>query len=179
MEGEFLGYFRKWKQSIQERNGFSKAAKSAMFLTSQTYQGLEMTGIFILPLSVCIKYALTYSFLFLGFSELRVQSHQVSVGERCACSVYQPPVPRSIRVSLWASSRTCQEDRQSNLAQIWVLFLIFCHVSHFISQLFKRPKLVCFRYQENRFRIQRDITLMSKEGSVSFAPLRKRSRLDK
>lgn len=45
LESDFLGYLRDWKESITNRPGnFSKNAQSRMFLSWQTYEGLQITA---------------------------------------------------------------------------------------------------------------------------------------
>ena len=40
----FLEYFRLWKESIEERPGnFTRNAKSRMFISWQTFEGLQVT----------------------------------------------------------------------------------------------------------------------------------------
>ena len=44
LESTFLGYFRDWLQSTKDRPGeFTKNARSKMFLSWQTYEGLQIT----------------------------------------------------------------------------------------------------------------------------------------
>ena len=44
LKNEFLSYFQEWKNSIENRPGdFTKNAKSNMFLSWQTYEGLLLT----------------------------------------------------------------------------------------------------------------------------------------
>ena len=44
LESNFLGYLREWLQSTKEREGdFTKNARSKMFLSWQTYEGLQIT----------------------------------------------------------------------------------------------------------------------------------------
>jgi hypothetical protein len=44
LESDFLGYLRDWQQSIKDRPGdFTKNARSKMFLSWQTYEGLQIT----------------------------------------------------------------------------------------------------------------------------------------
>eukprot|EP00794_Sanderia_malayensis_P011563 gene11563-12758_t len=44
LEGEFLKYFQDWQKSIESKPGkFSKSEKQAMFISPQTYKGLQIT----------------------------------------------------------------------------------------------------------------------------------------
>lgn len=44
LQSDFLGYLRDWLQSVKERPGeFTKNARSKMFLSWQTYEGLQIT----------------------------------------------------------------------------------------------------------------------------------------
>lgn len=44
LESNFLGYLREWLQSTKDRQGdFTKNARSKMFLSWQTYEGLQIT----------------------------------------------------------------------------------------------------------------------------------------
>eukprot|EP00794_Sanderia_malayensis_P012456 gene12456-13744_t len=44
LEGEFLKYFQDWQKSIDSKPGkFSKSGKQAMFISPQTYKGLQIT----------------------------------------------------------------------------------------------------------------------------------------
>lgn len=45
LESDFLGYLREWQQSIQNRPGdFTQNARNKMFLSWQTYEGLQITA---------------------------------------------------------------------------------------------------------------------------------------
>ena len=45
LQSEFLGYLEEWKQAVQQRPGdYGKAERNQMFLSYQTYEGLQMTG---------------------------------------------------------------------------------------------------------------------------------------
>ena len=41
---EFLAYFQSWRDSVAAREGFTNAEKNKMFLTQQSYEGLQTTG---------------------------------------------------------------------------------------------------------------------------------------
>ena len=43
LKDEFLGYFEKWKDSIDKREGFTPKEKEKMFISHQTYEGLQIT----------------------------------------------------------------------------------------------------------------------------------------
>ena len=43
---ELLGYIDKWKNQVDERKGFIPAEKKTMFLSSETNEGLHVTGCF-------------------------------------------------------------------------------------------------------------------------------------
>ena len=56
LTNDFLGYFENWIQSIENRPGnFEKSAKSKMFISWQTYQGLRIT---VKSIVACIKFLL-------------------------------------------------------------------------------------------------------------------------
>ena len=45
LENDFLGYLRDWKESIANRHGeFSNNARSRMFISWQTHEGLQITA---------------------------------------------------------------------------------------------------------------------------------------
>ena len=45
LKEEFLGYLKQWKETISTRQGeFSDAAKEKMFISKQTYEGLQITA---------------------------------------------------------------------------------------------------------------------------------------
>lgn len=44
MEDDFLSYLSKWEKDVEERSGYSDAAKKMMLLSPQTLLGLRMTG---------------------------------------------------------------------------------------------------------------------------------------
>lgn len=44
LQQEFLAYLATWKESVSNREGFTKQEKNKMFLTHQTYKGLLTTG---------------------------------------------------------------------------------------------------------------------------------------
>ena len=44
LEEEFLRYIQCWQEAIENREGFTRAKKAAVFLTPQTYAGLLITG---------------------------------------------------------------------------------------------------------------------------------------
>jgi len=53
---DFLGYFHSWKQSIENRPGkFDKTAQAKMFISRQTYEGLQITVHSIVD---CVKFLL-------------------------------------------------------------------------------------------------------------------------
>ena len=53
---DFLGYFKDWLQSIENRPGdFDKAAKAKMFISWQTYEGLKVT---VHSIVGCVKFLL-------------------------------------------------------------------------------------------------------------------------
>ncbi len=68
LENRFLKYFEDWQKSITERQGnFTKSNKEAMFISWQTYRGLQMTVYSLVDvtkylLSVGVKYVLTERF---------------------------------------------------------------------------------------------------------------------
>ncbi len=44
LEEEFLGYLKDWKESIDKRDGnYDESAKSKMFISWQTYEGLKIS----------------------------------------------------------------------------------------------------------------------------------------
>lgn len=44
LRSDFLGYFQQWKESIDNRAGnYSQNARGRMFISSQTYEGLQIT----------------------------------------------------------------------------------------------------------------------------------------
>ena len=44
LKEEFLGYLKQWKESISTRSGeFSNTAKEKMFISKQTYEGVQIT----------------------------------------------------------------------------------------------------------------------------------------
>ncbi|KAL5483877.1 hypothetical protein EMCRGX_G020295 [Ephydatia muelleri] len=43
LEKEFLGYLKEWKESVDNRSGFTEAEKALMCLSKETLEGLHMT----------------------------------------------------------------------------------------------------------------------------------------
>eukprot|EP00731_Ephydatia_muelleri_P023952 Em0016g223a len=43
LEKEFLGYLKEWKESVDNRSGFTEAEKALMCLSKETLKGLHMT----------------------------------------------------------------------------------------------------------------------------------------
>lgn len=43
----FLGYLKSWEDSVMSRNGFEKSEKQKMLLSTQTLEGLKITGMSI------------------------------------------------------------------------------------------------------------------------------------
>lgn len=56
LEEEFLNYLTEWKASIEAREGFSKDAQSRMFISWQTFEGLQITVFSIIEV---VKYLLS------------------------------------------------------------------------------------------------------------------------
>ena len=46
LEETFLSYLDDWERSVNARQGFSKAEKKRMMLSSETLLGLRMTGMY-------------------------------------------------------------------------------------------------------------------------------------
>ena len=44
LKDEFLPYLKEWEESVVTRGNFSKAEKKQMLLSSETLEGLRMTG---------------------------------------------------------------------------------------------------------------------------------------
>lgn len=56
LKDHFLGYFKKWLESINNREGkFDKTAKAKMFISWQTYEGLQITVKSVID---CVEYLL-------------------------------------------------------------------------------------------------------------------------
>ena len=56
LQNEFLPYFSQWKNSIEKRKGkFNAADKAKMFISRQTYEGLQITTYSLVE---CIKFLL-------------------------------------------------------------------------------------------------------------------------
>ena len=65
LENEFLGYFRDWKESIENRQGeFTANARAKMFVSWQTHEGLQITVYSIIKylLQEGMEYVLTEKF---------------------------------------------------------------------------------------------------------------------
>ncbi len=68
LEDVFLKFFQDWQKSIEEREGkFTKAKKQAMFISKQTYEGLQITTYSMIEavkflLDSGLKYVLTERF---------------------------------------------------------------------------------------------------------------------
>ena len=48
LEEEILVYLTEWEESVEEREGYSKAAKLLMLLSAETRLGLRITGMTLL-----------------------------------------------------------------------------------------------------------------------------------
>ena len=44
LEDCFLGYLKSWENSVQQRQGFTKAQRELMLLSRETREGLQITG---------------------------------------------------------------------------------------------------------------------------------------
>ena len=44
LEDEFLNHFHRWREAVEAREGFSKQEKSRMFMSKQSYEGVQVTG---------------------------------------------------------------------------------------------------------------------------------------
>ena len=56
LEDGLLAYLKKWEASVAERKGFNAAEKEKMVLSTQTLEGLGITGkIFIVLYTVIVK----------------------------------------------------------------------------------------------------------------------------
>jgi hypothetical protein len=46
LEDEFLGYLQSWKNQVENRLGnFTKSERKKMFISQQTYEGIQRTGL--------------------------------------------------------------------------------------------------------------------------------------
>jgi hypothetical protein len=55
LHSQFLGYLIEWKQQVTEKaqkEGLTAAQRNKMFLSHQTYEGIVMTGMLLMIISL-------------------------------------------------------------------------------------------------------------------------------
>ena len=74
LKNDFLGYFKNWKNNIENRPGnFTKNDKCKKFLSRQTYEGLKITTLSIIE---CVKFLLKAGFPYILTNKQRAIGHR-------------------------------------------------------------------------------------------------------